>query len=166
MKKGTKYKPGQNKGGRPKIEFDPDAESDAEEFSGFGATNEEIASHLGIPPTTLDRRFGESIKRGRLKFHTSLRRLQARSAKGYWEIERDSAGKEVGKKFVQPSWAMQIWLGKQYLNQKDRIEQDVNQNLHEFRIEVIDEATKKLIESGEFFTAIEAPKEVKQIEKG
>lgn len=163
MKKGSTYRPGQNKGGRPRIELDEINIGEAEDMAGFGATNEEIASRLGISLTVLEKRLNESIKKGRLKFLTSLRRLQARSAMGYWEERKDADGKIVERKYMPASWAMQIWLGKQYLNQKDRMEQDINQNLHEFKIEVMSQDVKDLIESGDFFTKELPEKEQKKL---
>lgn len=83
----------------------PTAEVDArivEEAAGLGCTLDEIAVLARCSVSTLLRHFDETIKKGREDFKMSLRRLQFKSAK-------------------DGSVPMQIWLGKQYLNQKDRI---------------------------------------------
>jgi len=44
---------------------------------------------------------------------------------------------------AEKSATMQIWLGKQYLGQKDRIEQDVNITTHEESLAEIEQATEQ-----------------------
>jgi len=95
-----------NKGGRPRIKIDWHIVNSLCEI---WCTGEEVASVLGISYDTLNRGckrefgvgFAEYYKKGSLAGNTSLRRLQ-------WEIA------EAG------SVPMQIWLGKQYLGQKDK----------------------------------------------
>lgn len=60
----------------------------------------EIAAYVGCSVDTLDRRYAELMAKGRDKGRTKLRRFQ-------WEAA--SKGNVV----------MLIWLGKQYLGQKD-----------------------------------------------
>ena len=74
-------------------------------------TQDEIAAVLGVSVDTLRRRkdFASVYNTGRENAKQSLRRLQWKSAK-------------------DGSTGMQIWLGKQYLGQKERIESDVNQD--------------------------------------
>lgn len=156
MRKGTKYKEGQNKGGRPPIAISPEQETMITELAGFHCTNEEIASQLGISAEVLTRRFQEAIQKGRLKFCTSLRRLQYRTAIGYWEEKVFNKGKDnekVERRYIAPCYTMQIWLGKQYMGQRDQIEQNINQSVSEFKIEVMSEEAKRLLESGNFFPA-------------
>ena len=69
----------------------------------IGCTDEEIAILLGVSSDTLVRRFAEHIKKGRAEMKMSLRRLQIRLA-------------EDGNA------TMAIWLGKQNLGQKDKVE--------------------------------------------
>lgn len=87
--------------GRPKKEIDYVT---VEKLANIQCTQEEIASFLGISTRTLqrDEKFIELFNRGRENGKMSLRRIQ-------W-------------KHAEKSATMAIWLGKQYLGQKDMIE--------------------------------------------
>ena len=87
--------------GRPKKEIDYEA---VEKLANIQCTQEEIASFLGVSTRTLqrDEQFMELFNRGRENGKMSLRRIQ-------W-------------KHAEKSATMAIWLGKQYLGQKDNIE--------------------------------------------
>ena len=87
--------------GRPKIEIDYIT---VEKLANIQCTQEEIASFLGISSRTLlrDEKFKELFAKGRENGKMSLRRIQ-------W-------------KHAEKSATMAIWLGKQYLGQKDNIE--------------------------------------------
>ena len=87
--------------GRPKIEIDYVT---VEKLANIQCTQEEIASFLGISSRTLlrDEKFKELFAKGRENGKMSLRRIQ-------W-------------KHAEKSATMAIWLGKQYLGQKDNIE--------------------------------------------
>ena len=93
-----------NKGGRPKIEIDY---SLVEKLAHIQCTQEEIAEVLGVSTRTLlrNKEFCHIYKKGLESGKSSLRRLQFKSA-------------EAGNA------TMQIWLGKQYLGQKDKQEVD------------------------------------------
>ena len=67
-------------------------------------TYDEIASFIGVSTKTLQRNYVHLIKKGRETGNISLRRAQFEKALG-------------------GNVAMQIWLGKQHLDQKDKIEQ-------------------------------------------
>ena len=84
--------------GRPKAKIEPDVELLIEKFATIHASDDEIASILGIGETTLKRRFGPLLKKGRQQGRLNLRNWQMLSA-------------EKG------NVAMQIWLGKQILGQ-------------------------------------------------
>lgn len=73
------------------------------EHAAIGYTGEELAALTGVSIDTLNRRYADVIKRGRSLRNASLRRKQ---------YELAMAGNAV----------MNIWLGKQYLGQKDKIE--------------------------------------------
>jgi len=85
--------------------------SKVEALAALQCTMEEIASGLDISRSTLNRRREEdpaidtAIEKGRELGTRSLRRLQYEAAKG-------------------GNVTMQIWLGKQWLNQKDKHEVD------------------------------------------
>jgi hypothetical protein len=87
--------------GRPKKEIDY---ATVEKLANIQCTQEEIASFLGISSRTLlrDEKFKELFARGRENGKMSLRRIQ-------W-------------KHAEKSATMAIWLGKQYLGQRDNIE--------------------------------------------
>lgn len=88
------------KRGRPKIQLDVKM---LEGLARIGCTDEEMATLLGVSSDTLVRNYAESIKRGRAEMKMSLRRVQIRLA------EEGNA-------------TMAIWLGKQNLGQKDKVE--------------------------------------------
>jgi hypothetical protein len=75
-------------------------------LAGIGCTVDEIATMLKCSKDTLERRFAADIEKGREEGRASLRRKQWTTAMG--------DGKSAA--------TMQIWLGKQLLGQKDRIE--------------------------------------------
>ena len=87
--------------GRPKIEIDY---ATVEKLANIQCTQDEIASFLGVSTRTLqrDEKFMELFNKGRDNGKMSLRRIQ-------WKHAEQSA-------------TMAIWLGKQYLGQKDIIE--------------------------------------------
>ena len=95
----TKAKP---KRGRPLIKIDMEQ---VEQLAAIGATQAEIASHLGVTEQTLHNRKGflGVYKRGMVRGRLSLRHKQFNLAKG-------------GDK------TMLVWLGKQLLGQSDRRE--------------------------------------------
>lgn len=101
-KKTAKKKAGRSKGGRPKFEIDYKA---ADQLAKMQCTVTEIAEFLGCSRRTLERdaEFCRIHKKGLEVGRASLRRLQWKEAE---------AGDRV----------MLIWLGKQYLGQKDKHE--------------------------------------------
>lgn len=85
---------------RPKINIDPEQ---VEKLARMKCTLREMAEFMGCNEKTLRNRFSAEIRKGGAQGKISLRRMQWKSA-------------ENG------STAMLIWLGKQYLDQKDRID--------------------------------------------
>ena len=77
-----------------------------EAAASIGCTREEIAVLLGVHAKTIQRRAeaNEAIATGQAKMRSSLRRMQWAKAK-------------------EGNVAMLIWLGKQILGQKDRVEE-------------------------------------------
>lgn len=113
MAKTKETKP-KNKGGRPKIQW---SDNDWQRFDSLCAiqcTQEEICSVMGVTDKTLTRllqekyneSFSEVYKRKSANGKMSLRRIQFEIAKG-------------------GNATMAIFLGKQYLGQKDQIETNV-----------------------------------------
>jgi hypothetical protein len=76
------------------------------ELASIGCTMQEMAGILDCSEKTLQRRFVHVIKKGMEQFKKSLRRMQYDSAK-------------------HGSQTMLIWLGKQYLGQKDKVENEI-----------------------------------------
>ena len=96
------------KGGRPKKELDIEI---IQKLASIMCTNVEIAQVVGCHPDTLADNFSEYLKKGREEGKISLRRLQ-------WTKAQNG------------NTTMLIWLGKQWLGQKDKIETtDGNQPL-------------------------------------
>lgn len=87
-----------DKGGRPKKEIDYEL---ASKLAHIFCTKEEIAAILDVNPSTLyaDDLFQDVYKKGREGGKASLRRFQMNLA--------------------EKNTAMAVWLGKQYLGQKD-----------------------------------------------
>jgi hypothetical protein len=85
---------------RPKKEIDEDI---VFKLASFGCTREEIAAVCNCHVNTIDNRFSALIKEGQYHRNATLRILQFRSAK-------------------KGNVAMQIWLGKNCLNQSDKVE--------------------------------------------
>jgi predicted DNA-binding protein (UPF0251 family) len=107
-----------NKGGRKKIVLTDDQIELVRTLAGLQCTQAEIAAALGINQDTVtrikqeDERFSDAIITGREFGKTSLRRMQFKNAKN-------------------GNAAMQIWLGKQILNQSDKQELDITARSHE-----------------------------------
>jgi len=95
---------------RPKIELDYHT---IETLSNIQCTQVEIANVLGVSVDTLqrDKQFNEIYKKGMENGKASLRRLQ-------WKSAQDG------------NTTMLIWLGKQYLSQKDN-KDTTDQESHE-----------------------------------
>lgn len=87
--------------GRPKADIKPEQVA---ALARIGCTQEEIAAVLKCTPRTLRNRFKEEIRSGMDEMRASIRRWQYMKAK-------------------DGNVAMLIWLGKQYLGQKDRMEE-------------------------------------------
>jgi len=90
--------------GRPPIEVDEDL---IEKLASIHCTMAEIASTVGCSVDTLERRFAETIKRGKDKGKSSLRRIM-------W------------KKAQEGNPTMMIWLSKQHLGMSDKIEEKLD----------------------------------------
>lgn len=95
--------------GRPRYRLNDLGLEIVEKLSSFMCTEEEIASFMGISVDTFKRPenvvpFTERVKKGREKGKASLRASQFRMAK------------------TNPTMA--IWLGKQYLGQKDIVDDE------------------------------------------
>ena len=85
---------------RPKVVLDTEA---IKKLAQLHCTFDEIATFCNVSTKTLQRRFVHTIKRGREMGKISLRRAQFEKA--------------IGGNVV-----MQIWLGKQHLDQRDKSE--------------------------------------------
>lgn len=84
-------------GGRPPSDIDKEQ---VYKLAQLWCTQEEIAAHLDVSVDTLDNHFSDLIKKGKEEGKASLRRMQWRSA-------------------LEGNVAMQIWLGKTILKQRE-----------------------------------------------
>ena len=106
-------------------------------------TNEEMAAELDCSADTLERRFAGTIKRGHERAKLSLRAKQFEVAMGrppqpavYLREHQDVEGNQYGdlvlrdgkpvllldaQEAVKPNVTMLIFLGKQYLEQSDKV---------------------------------------------
>ncbi len=103
--------------GRPKFQIDYDT---VKKLASIMCTEKEIASFLGCDERTLQRddEFCRIFKEGKETGKMSLRRMQ-------WKL-------------AEKSYAMAIFLGKQYLGQKDVVENQITNN------GILDELTEAL----------------------
>jgi hypothetical protein len=85
------------KTGRPLKNIDP---RQVEQLAAIQCSYAEMAAVLGCDPSTLTKRFSQAIKKGRESGKSSLKRAQFKAALG-------------------GNATMLIWLGKQYLEQRD-----------------------------------------------
>tara|TARA_X000001382_G_scaffold130890_1_gene127628 strand:- start:3656 stop:3976 length:321 start_codon:yes stop_codon:yes gene_type:complete len=90
--------------GRPKKELDINL---IEKLASIFCTNQEISTIVGCHPDTLADNFSEYLKKGRDQGRISLRRMQ---------YDKAQSGNTT----------MLIWLGKQMLGQKDKLETSEN----------------------------------------
>jgi hypothetical protein len=112
--------------GRPKKQIDP---RKVEQLAMVGCSHEEIALITGIHRNTLERNYSATIKAGTAKRNGSLRKMQYEAAK-------------------RGNVVMMIWLGKQWLNQRDRpaldeFEDPLGELLKDFRAHYHDTASGK-----------------------
>ena len=88
--------------GRPRKNINPEI---VEALARIQCTDSEIAAVLDVNERTIQRNFAAILKKGREAGKQSLKRMQYKLA------EEGNA-------------TMQIWLGKQYLGQKDKVENE------------------------------------------
>lgn len=89
---------------RPPLDIDPEQVA---KLAALHCTTKEIADFFECSPDTIERRFAAELTKGRSTGKIKLRRLQ-------WQIAE-------GKHAV-----MCIFLGKQYLGQKDKSEEEID----------------------------------------
>jgi hypothetical protein len=89
--------------GRHKLDID---ESKVENYARLGLSMRDIALLLGCAPSVIRHRFSETYKRARAERRAAIYKMQWDSAKG--------------DKENSPNVTMQIWLGKNELNQTDK----------------------------------------------
>jgi DNA-binding CsgD family transcriptional regulator len=99
-------------------------EKQVEKLASFGLTNKEIAEALGYDDTTLKRKFENFLIKGKANLKQRLKRKQIQVALG-------------------GNVSMLIWLGKQYLDQKDKMEESGDYNLNVTRTILEDKLKEK-----------------------
>lgn len=98
-------------------------EAQIEQLAAFGCTDSEIAALADLNEATVKRSFAPLLKRGRASLRSDLRTAQVRKALGVFVPEYDKEGNRIDVYLAPPDNTMLIWLGKQYLEQRDK--QDV-----------------------------------------
>lgn len=104
MPKKRRSKASKDKGGRPRAVIDLEQ---VEKLAAFGCSDVQIASFMGVSQKTIQRRkkdqqaFRDAIMRGHNKLCVNLRAAQYKKA------------------VVEGHPTMQIWMGKQFLGQRD-----------------------------------------------
>lgn len=111
--------------GRPKIEYDLEK---VEIFGRFKATYETMADYFGVSVRTIEREMTPSNNE-ETKFCRSYK-------KGYTELKMKLSEAQIHNAIVENNATLQVWLGKQYLGQKDKqeIEQNSNVNISDNRV--------------------------------
>ncbi len=112
-----------NKGGRPKKDIDFD---ELQKLCNMHCTQDEICDFFDVDDKTLTARLTEAGYDGFSDFYKkhlgvgkiSIRRMQWASAK-------------------KGSVAMQVWLGKQYLGQREKIENSENQEVPQINVRIV-----------------------------
>jgi len=99
-------------------------EKQVEKLASFGLTNKEIADALGYDENTLKRNFEIFLIKGKANLKQRLKNKQIQVALG-------------------GNVSMLIWLGKQYLDQKDRMEESGDYNLNVTRTILEDKLKEK-----------------------
>ncbi len=77
-------------------------EKQVEQLASYGLTNKEIAEALGYDDSTLKRKFEKNLTKGKAGLKEKLKRKQIAVA-------------------MQGNVSMLIWLGKQYLDQSEKV---------------------------------------------
>jgi hypothetical protein len=95
------------KRGRPPLAI---SAKSVEELAALGCNPEEIAGVLGCSRDTIDRNFAEQVALGRMRLAKKLRERQIDIA-------------------MNGSVPLLIWLGKQYLGQRDKAEQTIREEV-------------------------------------
>lgn len=109
-------KKAKNKGGRPKYQIDYKTLDD---LCSIMCTGEEIAAILNIDYDTLNRRLEEE---GHTGFTDYYKRKSANGKKSLRRVQYDQA--------IDGNSTMLIWLGKQWLDQTDKQNIDLNANVN------------------------------------
>jgi len=85
-----------------RVQKDISIEKQIEKLASYGLTNKEIAEALGYDDSTLKRKFEKFLIKGKANLKEKLKRKQIAVA-------------------MQGNVSMLIWLGKQYLDQSEKV---------------------------------------------
>lgn len=119
--------PVKRKPGRPRAEAKISPERAIEIMAEFGADDDEIAAQCGMSGETLRKHYSPELARGRAQLRMALRRKQVELA-------------------LDGNVQLLIWLGKQFLQQRDQISQELSgTNQRPIAIEIYDYASAAVI---------------------
>lgn len=124
--------------GRPYIQINW---AEFDKLCGMHCTLIEIADWFGVSEDTIERAckrekgegFADYYKKRAARGSVSLRRAQMQAALGSeprpvldddGRVLLDKKGRPVFSRGKEPNVAMQIWLGKQYLGQREKLSED------------------------------------------
>lgn len=96
-------------------------EAQIEQLAAVGCTDSEIATLAGLSESQLKDSFRPLLTKGRAVLRESLRTAQVRKALGHFQERTDKDGVSIVYQ-AAPDNTMLIWLGKQYLDQRDKQE--------------------------------------------
>ena len=142
-----KRRPPAKKMGRPRIEFDL---AQVEGLASIMATDVEIAQVFGCSVRTIEMRkvsdpdFLRALQKGRAAGKLSLRRTQWAVARG--QEAQPATATAPARPRIAPNPTMLIWLGKDWLDQRDRQDIVTHNEVEEFSAAFI-EAGRNLVES-------------------
>lgn len=97
------------------------AEAQIEQLAAVGCTDSEIATLAGLSESQLKDSFRPLLTKGRAALRERLRTAQVRKALGHLQEKTDKDGETIVYQ-TAPDNTMLIWLGKQYLDQRDKQE--------------------------------------------
>jgi hypothetical protein len=115
--------------GRPPLDIDPET---VEGMASFGASIEDVADFLEVSRDTVERHFAAIFHKHKAGKRIKLQQAQFLSAIGREPRAARPANPETGEPAVSgrigyhPSVKMQMWLGKQWLGQSEKVEVPVD----------------------------------------
>lgn len=111
--------------GRPPVDISAET---IEGMASVGASIEDVADFLEVSRATIDRRFAKLFHK-----HKAGKRIRLQQAQFAQAVGRRAGYDKQGvmQPAIAPNPSMQIWLGKQWLKQSDKVETPVDEQGNE-----------------------------------